>query len=204
MRKILLWTVLLLMLTPLCACAADGGQPETPTPAGERVEITFDYVRQSGAASNQFAVWVENADGVLIKTLYATRYTANGGYRQRPDSIPDWVQKSGLASMSQEEVDAASSATPRPGTLTYAWDLTDAGGAAVPPGEYRFFVEGSLRWKNRVLYSCALSLGGDPVTVQAEAAFFREGADGRPALSADAPENAMIGPVTASYVPAEP
>jgi len=53
------------------------------------------------------------------------------------------VEKSNLASMTKAEVDAISGATPRTGTQSYTWDLTDANGDMVLPGEYRFVVEGA-------------------------------------------------------------
>jgi hypothetical protein len=127
------------------------------SPAPSRVEISFVYTRQSGAASNQFALWIEDAGGTLVKTLYATRYTANGGWKVRSQSIPQWVQKSHISSMSAAQIDAFTSATPRAGTLTYIWDGTDSRGAKVPAGEYRVFLEASLRWGNRVVYSASVS-----------------------------------------------
>ncbi|MBQ2002369.1 MAG: hypothetical protein II240_03630, partial [Bacteroidaceae bacterium] len=33
------------------------------------VEITFDYVKQSGPGSNQYAVWIENDKNEVVKTL---------------------------------------------------------------------------------------------------------------------------------------
>lgn len=174
------------------------------------VMITFDYKKQSGSASNQFAVWIEDMGGNMVKTLYATRFTANGGYKNRPDSIAVWVEKSGLANMSKPEVDAITGATPGAGTLKYEWDLTGADGLAVPPGEYMFFVEGTLRWKNRVIYSGAIRIGDapasvqadTPVSVQADAVYTYEESGKNAALTADAPENGMIGSVTANYMPA--
>jgi hypothetical protein len=172
----------------------------TDTLSGE-VIIVFNYEKQSGSASNQFAVWIEDMKGNLIKTLYATRFTANGGYKNRPDSIALWVEKSGLASMSKSEVDAISSATPKAGELSYAWDLTDTNGEIVSTGEYKFFVEGTLRWKNRVYYSGVIKISNKPSTVWAEAEFIYEDADRQPALSGESPENSMISEVTASFIP---
>ncbi|MCL1849246.1 MAG: DUF2271 domain-containing protein [Clostridiales bacterium] len=163
------------------------------------VEIRFDFVRQSGYASNQFAVWIEDLDGDLVKTLYATRYTAGGGYKDRPDSIPIWVAKSGLASMDRAEVEAVSGATPATGALTYRWDMTGEDGKPVQPGEYRFFVEGSLRWKNAVHYSGVIQVGDAPDTAEGQAEFLYEASGTNAALTEASVENRMIGPVTASY-----
>jgi hypothetical protein len=175
---------------------------ETPalTATGE-VVISFDYKKQSGSASNQFALWIEDMDGKYINTLYATRYTANGGYKVRPDSIALWVDKSGLTNMEKAEVDAVSGATPAAGNLTYIWDLTDKNGERVQTGNYKFFVEGTLRWKNYVLYTGVITIGDTPAEVTADVHFVYEAADRQPALTGDSAENTMIGAVTAYFAP---
>lgn len=177
-------------------------EPDPPVIVSGEVVITFDYVRQSGSASNQFAVWIENMNGDIVKNIYATQWTANGGYRTRPDSIAIWAERSGLASMQNSEVDAVSGATPRTDTLTYIWDLTGVDGETVPSGNYMFFVEGTLRWKNFVLYSGVIEISDRPITVQANAEFTYESSDRYGALTAESPENDMIHAVTASFEPA--
>jgi hypothetical protein len=44
--------------------------------------------------------------------------------------------------------------------LTYRWDGTNQAGLAVGAGEYRLFLEASLRNENRVVYSAVLPLNG--------------------------------------------
>ena len=188
---------------PLIEQPENTDQPDTLAVISGEVIISFDYERISGSASNQYAVWIEDMDGDVIKTLYASQWTAKGGYRTRPDSIALWAEKSGLASMSDNEVDAVSGATPRAGTQSHIWDLTDASGNEVYPGDYRFFVEGTLRWKNYALYSGVITISDAPMIVIADADFVYEASDRYDALTSDSPENAMIGEVTASFLPAE-
>jgi hypothetical protein len=140
--------------------------------ASRSVELSFTYTRQGGFGSNQFAVWITDAQGNHVKTLYATRFTASGGYAKRPQSIPDWVKQSGIASMSKTQVDALTGATPRTGSLRYRWDGTDQAGAAAPAGEYRVFLEASLRDQNRVLYSAPVQLGASSAPVELEPRYF--------------------------------
>ena len=127
------------------------------------VELSFLYTRLAGSASNQYAAWIEDAQGQYIKTLYATRWSANGGWRlgegRRAASIPIWARQSNIGSRSREYIDAISSATPRTGTVTYTWDGTNSLGLPVPNGEYVLFLEGSLRWENHVLYRASFNLG---------------------------------------------
>jgi len=176
-------------------------EPGTMAAISGEVVITFNYEKQSGSASNQYAVWIEDMNGKLINTLYATQWTARGGYKTRPDSIALWVEKSNPASMTQSEVDAVSGATPKTGEQTYLWDLTGLNGETVAPGDYKFFVEGTLRWKNYVLYSGVITVGDTSMTVQADANFVYVASDRQNALTDASPENAMIGAVTAIFTP---
>ena len=174
--------------------------PEAPSGA---ITVTFHYERQSGSASNQYAIWVEDMGGNYVNTLYATKWTAGGGFSSRPDSIALWVGKSGIASMPDYYVDAISGATPSAsGSQSYPWNLKDINGETVPPGEYRVFVEGTLRWKNYVLYTAVVTIGDTPESVEADAEFVYEASDRQAALTGDSPENAMIGAVTVNFVPA--
>jgi len=151
-------------------------------------EVSFTFTRQSGRASNQFAIWIEDAQGQYVRTLYATRFTAAGGWRRREGSLPQWVRQSGLAQRSRGHVDALTGPTPRTGPLRFAWDGRNYAGQAVPPGEYRVFVEASLRWDDRVLYTAAIRLGGTG-QVNAAPEFFGTGTA----------ERGMIGPVTVTF-----
>jgi hypothetical protein len=145
-------------LTSLTAASADQSPPEEKT--SPRLEIAFDYRRQNGIASNQFAVWIEDALGKHVETLYATRFTASGGWRRRPACLPDWVAAARADTLSSGDVDAITGATPSAGRLRYAWDGKDHGGRRVAPGSYRVVVEANLRWDNRVLYRGEIEIGG--------------------------------------------
>ena len=57
------------------------------TPAGERLEISFRFQR-GGIASSQYAIWIEDETGKLVRTLYVTSFTAKGGYEYRKDAVP--------------------------------------------------------------------------------------------------------------------
>lgn len=129
--------------------------------------LKFDFNRASTPASNQYAIWIEDSKGNLVRTLYASDFTANGGYRYRPDSLKFWVRKSNLASMSDSKVDAVSGATPRAGQQTYIWDCKDDQGNIVPNGEYHFYLEGTLYWSSDVLFSGSFTVGGESMnTIQ--------------------------------------
>jgi len=179
----------------------DNSEPVAALPAVGEVVISLEYNRQSGPASNQHAVWIEDIYGRLVKSLFASRWTANGGFKTRPDSIALWAERADLANMSSVDVNAVAGATPSTGLQSYVWDLTDLSGETVLQGDYVFFVEGTLRWKNFVLFSGVITIGDDPATVSGDAVFHYEGSDRYDALTADSIENNMIEAVTAVFIP---
>lgn len=126
------------------------------------VDISFDFIRASGPASNQVAVWVENSDGNVVKTLYVSNFTGKArGYEKRKDALKHWVVEAEPEKMTDQEMDAVSGATPENGTQKLSWDLTDSEGKAVPAGTYRICLEGTLFWGSNVLYSGNIDLLND-------------------------------------------
>ena len=123
----------------------------------KEVVVSFDFTRMSTHASNQFAVWVEDADGNMVKTIFVPDFTAaRRGYRLREDAVPSWVSAANPDAMTDQEIDAISSATPRAGAQQFTWDMTDAKGNPVPDGVYKIMVEGTLYWSSTVLYTAEL------------------------------------------------
>lgn len=127
------------------------------------LEISFEYTQQKTIASNQFALWIEDSQGSLVKTLYVTRFTGQGGYKRRPESLPEWVKKADPSSWPKELIDAVATATPKSGLQVYTWDGRDEAGNLVAPGEYRFVLEANLLWSNRALYKGTFRYGGESV-----------------------------------------
>ena len=140
-------------------CTNNTGEEEKENSSGiSEVEISFDYARMSTHASNQIAVWVEDADGKLVKTIYVSDFTAGRrGYEKREDALNHWVLAADPTAMSDDEIDAISRATPQAGRLTYSWDLTDESGNRVPEGRYFVKAEGTLYWSSNVVYSADVS-----------------------------------------------
>ena len=156
---VMLFTVLVLI-----ACGGSATVTAQPASAVAAAELSFSFSRQSGSASNQFAVWIEDAQGHHVKTLYATRFTANGGWKRRETSIPLWVKRSGLADMTKDQIDSLTGATPRTGTLTYHWDGTDSRNITLSQGDYVICLEGTLRGNNQVIYRAPIKLGQGPAS----------------------------------------
>ncbi|NJJ40607.1 DUF2271 domain-containing protein [Paenibacillus apii] len=174
--------------------SAAGQQAAGSAKAGgsaRKLEISFPFVRQDGIATNQFAVWIEDGKGRYVTTLYATRFISTGGYKLRPEAIPTWVKHSGLSKALPEEVDAFSGATLSSGPLKFAWDCKDRKGQPVPAGNYRFYVEGTTRWENRILYEGTIAVGKKRTTAKAAVKYTTD----------EATQSGMIGKVTAGFTP---
>ena len=127
------------------------------------VELSFNYQKQSGAGSNQWAVWVENSEGKVVRTLSVTSFTSKGrggrrGYTFRPTCVPTWVKNAGAEQMTDEQIDAVTGATPsQSGVQTYTWDFKDADGKEVPAGDYKICLEATLYFNSIILYSGSFS-----------------------------------------------
>lgn len=143
--------------------AADPGD-KGQNPGIASVEISFDYTRMSTPASNQIAVWVEDAGGNVVRTVYVSDFTGRRrGYTKREDALPHWVAAADPAQMSDEEIDAVSGATPQEGAQSFVWDLKDDNGETIPSGIYTVRLEATLYWSSNVLYSGTIDTGsGQP------------------------------------------
>lgn len=136
-------------------------------------ELSFNYAKQPGGGSNQYAVWVENAQGQVVKTLFVTEFTAKGrsrdgqkpprGYTFRTSCVPTWVQHAQAESLSDEQIDAFTGATPaQSGIQTFVWDFTDQAGRPVAKGEYRFYLEATYNGESVITYCAPVKYGAAP------------------------------------------
>ena len=131
--------------------------------AAKSVELSFNYQKQSGAGSNQWAVWIENAEGKVVRTLTVTSFTSKGrggrrGYTFRPTCVPTWVKNAKAEKMTDEQIDAVTGATPaQSGVQTYTWDFKDADGKEVPAGDYKICFEATLYFNSIILYTGSFS-----------------------------------------------
>lgn len=123
------------------------------------VKIQYNLSNIPKLASNQLAVWIEDENGNYVRSIYATKFIATGGYKERYQAMPEWIKKSNWKNASQSEVDAVSGATQKPGLINLIWDCTDKNGKAVKQGKYFYFVEGNIYWENRVIWKGEIQVG---------------------------------------------
>ena len=139
----------------------------------QTLEVSFDYQRQAGPGSNQYAVWIENEKGNVVKTLFVTSYTTKGrarggeqpkrGYIVRPACVPVWVKTSKAEEKTDVQLDAVTGATPQAGGVqTFTWDFTDEQGKAVPQGTYKVKVEATLIFDSDIVYTGSFSTKDKP------------------------------------------
>ncbi len=98
----------------------------------EQVLITF-HIGFMDELAPQTAVWIEDAQGNWVKTLYVSGFA--GHAREKQVNLPDWAKKSNF------ETDGTTAASIDWGKHTFSWDLTDHKGQKVNPGTYRVQVE---------------------------------------------------------------
>ena len=153
-----------------CLDSSEREQARSKTKAAKAntLEVSFNYQRQQGPGSNQYAVWIENDKGEVVKTLFVTSFTTKGrvrgneqpmrGYIKRPACVPTWVKAAKANDLTDQQLDAVTGATPQAsGTQTFSWDFTDQQGKAVQKGTYKVFVEATLFNASTITYSGTFS-----------------------------------------------
>jgi hypothetical protein len=135
---------------------------------GKTLEVSFNYQKQAGPGSNQYAVWIENEKGEVVKTLFVTSFTTKGrvrgneqpmrGYVKRPNCVPTWVKTVKAESLSYQQLDGVTGATPQTnGKQTFTWDFADLQGKKVKDGKYCVKVEATLYQASSIVYTGSFS-----------------------------------------------
>ena len=159
MKKYFLAIIALMLLTTPAMAQAK---------KGKTLEVSFNYLKQAGPGSNQYAVWIENEKGEVVKTLFVTSFTTKGrvrgteqpmrGYLKRPNCVPTWVKTVKAESLSDQQLDAVTGATPKAnGKQTFSWDFTDQQGKKVKDGKYYVKVEATLYQASSIVYTGSFS-----------------------------------------------
>ena len=174
MRQKRIITVMLAAMLLAVAAVAQGKQGKVTK--AKALEVSFNYQKQAGPGSNQYAVWIENEKGEVVKTLFVTSFTTKGrarggeqakrGYIMRPTCVPAWVKASKAEKKTDQQLDAVTGATPQSnGTQTFTWDFKDEQGKAVPRGAYKVKVEATLYFESDIIYTGSFSTQGKPGAV---------------------------------------
>lgn len=149
------------------------------------VAINYHLYHLNQLASNQIAIWIEDEAGHYIKTLRASSFTAGGGYRMRPEALPDWRKAAGWSHASAKQIGQVRMAEQPAGEHVVYWDGTDSGGKAVKSGTYVYKIEGNIYWENRVIFTGKITLGKTRDKSDAQAHYTPSGAASKGKLLAD-------------------
>ncbi len=171
--------------------AGGGSAPAQAKPLG-KVFIEFSFRKHLRIAGNQVAVWINDERGRYVATVYASRFTASGGFKRRPDALAVWVQASDWGQATKVEVDAVTRPTPRNGPVQLRWDCVDRAGRPVPPGVYTYRLESTIYWQNRALWTGRIRVGAGPDASQAQPVYEPKGAER---------EGIQVTEVSARFVP---
>ena len=162
----------------MAACAPQPGS----------LELSFQYNKQPGPGSNQYAVWIENAEGQVVKTLFVTEFTAKGrsrdgskparGYTYRTSCTPTWVQHVGAEALTDDPIDAVTGATPaESGIQTFVWDFTDQDNQPVAKGTYRFYIEATYNGPSVVTHTGTVTYGAPAGDLPVETSYIEASED---------------------------
>jgi hypothetical protein len=118
------------------------------------VTVSFTYIRQVDSAFNQMAVWIEDANGNYVKSLYASPKSLSSS-----TVLPVWYEKARAANLSAAEKGFVASNELVSGDKAYVWDCTDKDGNAVAAGRYHYCVESSTPWNTSIVYRGTIAAG---------------------------------------------
>jgi hypothetical protein len=148
-----------LLLSLLCASLA-----VTPAPAGA-LHVRFFYSPPGSVEPTYHtAMWIEDADGKIVRTLFVSQELSGGAYRVG-NACPDWVKQSHWESMPQNDVAAVTAPTPNVGESELTFDVAKLG---LAPGTYGFRLQVHITETVNVLYRGPFTVGGPDADVKLE------------------------------------
>ncbi len=112
------------------------------------------------------AIWLEDADGKMVKTLYVSQELSATQYKMG-DACPDWVNKAQWEKAPRSEVAAVTAPTPSVGVGELRFDLASLG---IAPATYGFRFQVHVADQYNVLYRGQVMVGGPRSDVTLETA----------------------------------
>lgn len=132
------------------------------------IRVTFEINAPNDdlQPSYQTAIWLEDAAGRTVGTLFVSEYLSYGGYNDST-ICPAWSSSADWEQATQEEFDARTQATPPAGRQELLLPLAKA----LPRGEYSAKMQLHL-WENyNILYSGRLVVGDKADSTIAEKSY---------------------------------
>ena len=137
-----------------------GSCGQSSGPGDEFIAISYELNQTPGVApSYQTVVWLEDANGVYLKSVLVSEYLAYGGYR-KPKICSIWSRISNWAGVSRSEFDAVTAATPDIGENTVIIDCKEQN---LSPGVYYYCVQTHIIEDYDILYRGRIEIGKENV-----------------------------------------
>jgi hypothetical protein len=135
-------------------------------PAVGILEISFLFNKAEGVVpSYQIAIWLENEEGRLVKTLFVSEYLAGPGIGLEV-VCPDWVKQAHWDKVDDSEAEAVTGPTPPIGVNTMKFDCRQR---AIMPGNYRYCLQAHINENYNILYRGRITVGKQASEDSAEA-----------------------------------
>ncbi len=154
----------------ICILGVGYVSAETPNNT-KQLTIMYNVTNFKARNGNQIAVWIEDESGKVVRSLYASRWTAKGGFKKDPVSLNEWAKKADWGNAKPEEVDAVSGATQKAGPVILTWDGKDKSGKTVTNGKYIVRMEGNIKDAKMMFARGEIALGGKKQELKAAITF---------------------------------
>jgi hypothetical protein len=130
----------------------------TKTLSGMQLDIAFEIAKPSAGFSKPpyVAVWLENTQGLPVKTVALWYEQSNKG--------PRWLNELRRWYSSNKLESTVSSPTRQPGKYNLTWDGKDSKNVALAQGDYYVCIETAREHGPYQLFREKLSLGSNTVT----------------------------------------
>lgn len=148
--------VFAIMLCSSSAAHAQAGTAPSASRGAGTLVVEFLYMPPTSVEPTYHtAMWLEDAKGKLVRTLYVSQELSSAEYKLG-NACPDWVKQAHWEKAAKSEVDGVTAPTPNVGSEAKVFDLGQLG---VPPGVYQFKFQVHITEQYNVLYRGEVTVG---------------------------------------------
>lgn len=135
-----------------------------PAPSGTLALRFFYNTPGSVEPTYHTAVWIEDAQGKIVRTLYVSQELSSSGFKTGT-WCPDWVKQAHWDAAPKAEVAAVTAPTPNVGDSEMIFDFAQLG---IAPGTYGFRFQVHIAENYNVLYRGTVVVGGPDAEIKLE------------------------------------
>jgi len=139
-----------------CVASSRAQAVSPPAAAAGTLRVSFLYMPPTSVEPTYHtAMWLEDMQGRLVKTLFVSNDLSAGEYKTG-NICPDWVKQAHWEKAPKSEVDAVTAPTPNVGSADQAFNLAEFG---VKPGTYQFKFQVHITDQYNVLHYGKVTVG---------------------------------------------